>query len=406
MDRTSGKPSPSESPLSKRKAAIIAKSMAEVERYLDQWLDNAKPMKRPSKRAREDTDSGAEEDAAAVTQQRTSKAPSQKRPKREQQQQPTRRFACPFARHNPAKFKNERTCCGPGWTGVHRVKEHVYRCHLLKNRCNRCSQPFDDAKLLKEHQRAATPCPLRDDAPTDFITEDQEKLLHARAKPNSSAEDNWRDMYRIIFPSAKTIPSPFYDTSDPEPTPSKTSSEEEDLETSRFKDVDECKRFVKREFLRAVKPVIEAEVERVLQVVEAKVQQKAIDIFKDFQTRLTRTLQYQSEQAELLQGEAPVTPLTEPDLVPDRVSAAVVQPDFGPIFSTLGEDPMFSLVVPEGGFNWNGWMMMPGEGGYPGEDGQGRCLGVGAAASVHDSAYFTSSGDEGGSGSWRVGDFS
>ncbi|KAK0613297.1 hypothetical protein B0T14DRAFT_498828 [Immersiella caudata] len=384
MDRTSGKPSPSESPLSERKAAIIAKSMAEVERYLDQWLETSKPMKRPSKRAREDTDSGAED---AVT-QRNSKAPSQKRTKREQ---PTRRFACPFARHNPAKFKTERTCCGPGWTGVHRVKEHVYRCHLQKNRCNRCSQPFDDAKLLKEHQRAATPCPLRDDAPTDFITEEQEKLLHARAKANSSPEDNWRDMYRIIFPSAKTIPAPFYDASDSDPTPAKDTGEE----LSRFKDVDECKVFVKREFLRAVKPVIVAEVERVLQVVEAKVIKKATDIVKDFQTRLTRTLQYQSEQAELL--ETPVTPETEPDLVPDRIT----MPDFGAIFSTLGDDPMLNHLVPEGGFNWNAYMMPSA---FPtGVEDQGQC---GVAESVHDSAYFSSSVDGRGSGSWRVGDFS
>ncbi len=33
-----------------------------------------------------------------------------------------RRFACPFARHDPGRYKNVKTCCGPGWADVHRVK--------------------------------------------------------------------------------------------------------------------------------------------------------------------------------------------------------------------------------------------------------------------------------------------
>jgi hypothetical protein len=32
------------------------------------------------------------------------------------------KFACPFLKHDPAKYENQRTCCGPGWDDVHRVK--------------------------------------------------------------------------------------------------------------------------------------------------------------------------------------------------------------------------------------------------------------------------------------------
>lgn len=32
------------------------------------------------------------------------------------------RFACPFFKHNPNKFIDERSCCGPGWTNTQRVK--------------------------------------------------------------------------------------------------------------------------------------------------------------------------------------------------------------------------------------------------------------------------------------------
>lgn len=35
---------------------------------------------------------------------------------------PGKKFACPFSRHDPAKYKSVKTCCGPGWDTVHRVK--------------------------------------------------------------------------------------------------------------------------------------------------------------------------------------------------------------------------------------------------------------------------------------------
>lgn len=31
-------------------------------------------------------------------------------------------FACPFYKHNPERYETSRTCCGPGWATVHRVK--------------------------------------------------------------------------------------------------------------------------------------------------------------------------------------------------------------------------------------------------------------------------------------------
>lgn len=35
---------------------------------------------------------------------------------------PEKRFACPYYKNNPGKFRQKRTCCGPGWPTVHRVK--------------------------------------------------------------------------------------------------------------------------------------------------------------------------------------------------------------------------------------------------------------------------------------------
>ena len=35
---------------------------------------------------------------------------------------PELRFACPYFKHDPKKYRNERTCCGPGFENYHRVK--------------------------------------------------------------------------------------------------------------------------------------------------------------------------------------------------------------------------------------------------------------------------------------------
>jgi hypothetical protein len=78
---------------------------------------------------------------------------------------------------------------------------------------------------------------------------------------------------------------------------------EPDMENSRFRDFDECRAFVKREFLRAVRPMLVAEVERAFQVVQTTVVQKASDLVKDFQTKLFRTWQFQEEQSQSFERE-------------------------------------------------------------------------------------------------------
>jgi hypothetical protein len=85
-------------------------------------------------------------------------------------------------------------------------REHIYRRHSWKSFCPRCFEHFDKAEALKSHQRADVPCKLRERAP-DAITEEQEKLLRARAKSHCSEEMKWEEMYRIIFPDEK-VPSP------------------------------------------------------------------------------------------------------------------------------------------------------------------------------------------------------
>ncbi|KAL2160793.1 hypothetical protein VTH06DRAFT_990 [Thermothelomyces fergusii] len=122
-----------------------------------------------------------------------------------------RKFACPFAKHDPDKYQSIKTCCGPGWDKVHRVKEHVYRSHSLRNSCLRCFAHFDSAKLLQEHLQTDEVCKVRE-RPPHTITEEQEEQLRVRAKSGCAEEKKWTEMYRIIFPEDKNIPSPYYDS--------------------------------------------------------------------------------------------------------------------------------------------------------------------------------------------------
>jgi len=266
MDNISGKPSPPESLLSKRKDAIVAHSMAEIGRQLDRWLDHVEnhgfndkfgndgggglvkggkgkgagklgvvqtkkgkhlfPLRErgPVKRARSVEGGSDDHHGDEVVENEDQDEDQPKRARRDHHNDMGLRFACPFAKHAPGKYQKVKTCCGPGWQDVHRVKEHVYRKHSPRgkdasmNACNRCFRCFADAKALKEHQRAKTPCRLRGEGEkegdreegamgVDLITETQEELLRMRAKANSSSEEKWRDMYKVIFPGEE-VPSP------------------------------------------------------------------------------------------------------------------------------------------------------------------------------------------------------
>jgi len=206
---------------------------------------------------------------------------------------PGKKLACPFARHDPARYKSVKTCCGPGWADVHRVKEHIYRRHSLKNFCPRCFEHFDKPDLLKQHQRADVPCQLRDKSPGG-ITEEQEKLLRMRAKSNCSEEDRWEDMYRAIFPGEK-VPSPYYDS---ESDSSSKSAK------SQFQNLAEAKEFLRVEIPRLVQPEIEKYVNTLFEEVQEKVNQKTVEIIRNVETKVLRTFHFQEEQASALPSAA------------------------------------------------------------------------------------------------------
>lgn len=108
--------------LEARKKRIVEISMAEIDRRLDSWLESD-DLRGSRKRRR-----GGGDDAAAAGGVVGAGAIGTPAEKKRAKHQPTksglggRKLACPFAQQNPGKYAGVKTCMGPGWQNVHRVK--------------------------------------------------------------------------------------------------------------------------------------------------------------------------------------------------------------------------------------------------------------------------------------------
>lgn len=133
-----------------------------------------------------------------------------------------KRFACPYYKNNPTKFRHKRTCCGPGWPTVHRVKEHLYRCHTIgKHTCSRCLLRCKSAAELLAHQRAAAPCEAlvgADAFPEGTMMPCQEEALRVKRRVPATTTEEWKwgEAYGVLFPESQgdggaELPSPFYE---------------------------------------------------------------------------------------------------------------------------------------------------------------------------------------------------
>ncbi|KAK3990439.1 hypothetical protein QBC44DRAFT_239201 [Cladorrhinum sp. PSN332] len=374
--------------LNRKKKEIVDKSMALFQKNLDRCLDQCSDSvaapgggggaggKRVlGKRARSPEETDDKASATATATPHPVKATRKKRIK----PSPTGpQFACPFCKHNPAKYRTVKTCCGPGWEDVHRVKEHVYRNHSSKNYCSRCLEYFDNEERLKAHQRSEVPCKLEKNKTLDAITDGQEKQLRTRAKAGSSEEDKWREMYRIIFPKTNpnAMPSPYYDAVED------SVGVRGGQQKSRFQSVEDCKEYLRTELPKVVKPMIARYVELLFQDFQEKVNQKTMEIVRDVETKMLRTFQFQEEQA--LHGPGGVT---TPDSLVDHQSElygdGATGAEMDQLFDGLRADPTY--------------VDMCGTLHYNVEDLMAESEGFFSGGGAGDSAYFTGPGSDGNS---------
>ncbi|KAI0864349.1 hypothetical protein F4860DRAFT_511208 [Xylaria cubensis] len=175
------------------------------------------------------------------------------------------RFACPYFKYNPTKYQQWPICPGPGWSDVHRVKEHLYRKHRQpKFRCRRCWECFDSEQNYVDHQRALIPCELGEKEPVEGFDTNQERQLRSRKKKSHivSEIDKWNAVYQILFPhvSPDNIPSPFYEN-----------------ETHTYEALTECQEYILREIPLRLREILVPEFDRDFQIIEQSLQRRAIE---------------------------------------------------------------------------------------------------------------------------------
>ncbi|KAF5008479.1 hypothetical protein FDECE_5238 [Fusarium decemcellulare] len=129
--------------------------------------------------------------------------------------QPKQKIACPFRKRFPEQYSTEKTCMGPGFSGIHRMKEHLRRRHFKERVCWRCQEQFDTNQLLQQHMQADRPCKRkRIEALTGLITQFQmDDISKIRSSPITSITQTWREIYLILFPEVDeaAIPAPYLD---------------------------------------------------------------------------------------------------------------------------------------------------------------------------------------------------
>ncbi|KAK1479013.1 hypothetical protein CTAM01_14877 [Colletotrichum tamarilloi] len=119
-------------------------------------------------------------------------------------------FACPFWKLDPSKH---RSCYSATLSETRYVKQHILRRHVQPPHCTYCWAIFDSIDLLTVH-KSQTPC-MPDGSPRpelEGIDSAQERvLLSWRAKRGSSKEEQWFELWKMIFPYLPTPSSPFMD---------------------------------------------------------------------------------------------------------------------------------------------------------------------------------------------------
>ncbi|KAF7527698.1 hypothetical protein G7054_g10389 [Neopestalotiopsis clavispora] len=128
------------------------------------------------------------------------------------------RIACPYMKRYPAEFSTWRTCPGPGFDGMNRMKEHLKRRHFKELSCPRCDRQFKTRVLLHEHSTAPTACELNNDPQRlGFMTQLQRDDIHARRGNGMTDVERWKEIFKILFPEVveDQIPSLYHDVMEP-----------------------------------------------------------------------------------------------------------------------------------------------------------------------------------------------
>lgn len=221
------------------------------------------------------------------------------------------KLSCPFHKHNPTSHRKE--VCMRTWKSIHRLKEHLYRVHLLpKHFCPRCTLCFDNDKELQAHLRVDEPCKKLNVIREEGIDQDTERKLRERKKHKSGQTEvqRWNDIYLLLFPDAdrNAIPSPYPDTT---------------VRSQNFERYKRVETRIKKELPR----LVQQQVERKFEKVEVDVLHGMTDIVRKCLADFFRNNMSQDEGSStttpqiLSRATTPSLPSVEESCVPSLLHA-------------------------------------------------------------------------------------
>ncbi|KAF7508309.1 hypothetical protein GJ744_009454 [Endocarpon pusillum] len=133
----------------------------------------------------------------------------------------TKTLACPFYKHDPQRYNPQndnissamryRTCAGPGWESISRLRQHLFRAHIAAKHCPRCNLALHSRSDIEKHaQDGCTDQLIELSFSPEAISEEQQHQLKKKQLSSLTKEDSWLRIYGILFPHDSNIPSPYY----------------------------------------------------------------------------------------------------------------------------------------------------------------------------------------------------
>jgi hypothetical protein len=116
-------------------------------------------------------------------------------------------FACPFCKKDSLRF---RGCYSVKLTKISYVKQHLSRNHPAPIYCSICMERFENEHARDAHTRARN-CQQQPLVSWEGVTESQKQQLRRRPPTNMSEEDQWYNIFKILFPGYPLPASPYID---------------------------------------------------------------------------------------------------------------------------------------------------------------------------------------------------
>ncbi|KEY74980.1 hypothetical protein S7711_01327 [Stachybotrys chartarum IBT 7711] len=191
-----------------------------------------------------------------------------------------RRLACPYYKRDPERHGYKGACSGPGWLTVARLKSHV----LPRFRCPRCYLNLERSDALAAHARTSSPCLIIEHDPDDGFGEEVKEALKD-LKVSNDIPEKWVDIYRLLFPTDQTIPSPYH--------------EHAHRHNCEIQERKGClrgyKEYICKEFSPTLREELKSEISVELGIFEERIKERAVDVFHNLATRILNRYQMENK---------------------------------------------------------------------------------------------------------------